>query len=208
MRPIDQHLDQLLSRPMSRKTDKELAAIDKSDRRDVLSVRLDHVPWKLRHGECHPDFIGAVAGWSRGNANLILTGPTSAGKSAAAAKLLSKLARLGATSGGEDYEYAKRMRWQSAKELCAVRMDDRFATEEPWIVSRSKRCSLLVLNDLGKERVANGLWDVLEYRYERQHPTITTCEPSFAQLVEFYGDALTRRLVETGNRRATIVEVT
>ena len=177
------------------------------DRRRQLPRPMRAWPWSACKWKSHPKALEAAKAWKRGDPNLLLWGDTGQGKTAAVMRLLRRLREVGVRRGGDDYAYACRMRWQPAKELCAVKVDSRYADDEPDIVWRSRRASLLVLNDIGKEREPNGLWDVLDHRYERSLPTIATSNYNVEQLMGIYSEELVRRLIECGGREATVVEV-
>lgn len=122
-----------------------------------------------------------TAGWA------LLSGPTGAGKSTAAAVALREVL-LGGWSGT--------VGWHSARELAhAARMWPLGEGEAP-LLSRARRVGLLVIDDLGLERDPLDLIDILHDRYDGMRPTWVTTGLSVAGLEARYGDAVVRRLTE------------
>jgi DNA replication protein DnaC len=72
-------------------------------------------------------------------------------------------------------------------------------------VDRASKAGLLVLDDLGLERDAAELVDVLHSRYEHGYVTWTTSGLTMGELKERYGEALVRRLIEGREQSGRVV---
>jgi hypothetical protein len=170
---------------------------------------------------CHPKLLKHALAWRWGAGNLILAGKTGAGKTTAAIHLVRRLLSEGARAGGDAFERARSIRWQECRALSAVGREWKLGAGMPDEVFRCQRVGLLVLDDLGATDDKQTLERVLEGRYERGLPTITTTglrvtDPkekwdedcySAGQLEKALGDALSRRLFECGPSKGTFVEV-
>lgn len=158
-------------------------------------------------GRIDPKLLKAVLGWRWGGGNLVLMGATGSGKTSAAAHLVRRLCFEGAVRGGEAYELAKLIRWQSCRALSDVGRETRLGTGTPEPVTRCQNARLLVLNDLGANDDRATLERILDERYERGWPTITTTGLGGEQLDALFGDALSRRIFECGADRGLFVEI-
>jgi IstB-like ATP binding protein len=151
--------------------------------------------------------LRAVLGWRWGSGNLVLTGATGCGKTSGAAHLVRRLCFEGAIRGGEAFELAGMIRWQSCRDLSEVGRETRLGTGTPEVVQRCQYARLLVLNDLGLTDDRATLERVMDARYERGWPTITTTGLGAEQLEQAFGDALSRRLLECGAHRGRFVAI-
>jgi hypothetical protein len=157
-----------------------------------------------------PRLLRAVLGWNWGSGNLVLMGATGCGKTSAAAHLVRRLCSEGAKEGRKPFELAGMIRWQSCRDLAEIGRETRLGSGTPEAIQRCQYARLLVLNDLAapshKEDQAT-LERVLDARYERGWPTITTTGLNAAQLKAAFGDALNRRIFECGANRGKFVEI-
>jgi len=151
--------------------------------------------------------LRAVLGWRWGSGNLVLMGATGCGKTSGAAHLVRRLCFEAAIHGGQAFELASLIRWQSCRDLSEVGRETRLGTGTPEPVQRCQYARLLVLNDLGAHDDRGTLERVLDARYERGWPTVTTTGLGAAQLEQAFGDALSRRIFECGANRGAFVEV-
>lgn len=158
-------------------------------------------------GRIEPRLLRAVLGWRWGHGNLVLMGATGSGKTSAAAHLVRRLCFEGAVHGGEAFERAQLIRWQSCRALSEVARETRLGTGIPEAVTRCQYARLLVLNDLGAGDDRGTLERILDERYERGWPTITTTGLGAEQLDAAFGDALSRRVFECGKDRGLFVEI-
>lgn len=135
--------------------------------------------------EVHPDLLawlgGQLAGWA------LLSGPTGAGKSTAAALAMRRIL-VGGWPGG--------VAWYQARELARAAREWPLGEGESPDITRASRVGLLVLDDLGLERSPADLIDVIHDRYESMRPTWVTTGLSLGGLETRYGDAVVRRLTE------------
>ncbi len=158
-------------------------------------------------GRINERLLRAVLGWRWGGGNLVLMGATGCGKTSAAAHLVRRLCFEGASRGGEAFELAQLIRWQSCRDLSEVGRETRLGTGTPEAVQRCMYARLLVLNDLGTGDDRTTLERVLDARYERGWPTVTTTGLGAAQIDLAFGDALSRRIFECGASRGAFVEI-
>ena len=183
-------------------------------RHQRLKDVLDSLPIGMRAAsrselESHIDsrILAAVLGWHRGHGNLVLMGATSVGKTSGAVHLVRRLCHEGAIKGGEAFKFAELIRWQSCRELSELVRETRFGTGTPQEITRCQNARLLILNDVGTDDDKRVLERVLDARYERKWPTVTTTGLSAKQLGDVFGDALTRRVFECGPDRGRFVEI-
>ena len=141
-------------------------------------------------------FVQAVQSWRYSPKGLIFMGQAGTGKTRAAWMLLKRLHFSGyKVFGLSATEYSKYAadQWHS-------RVAERNAAEEA--MQTCKRCDILLLDDLGKqkftERAELELFDLLEYRTSKLKPTITTFNADAHQflnmLSEERGEPILRRL--------------
>ncbi len=154
-----------------------------------------------------PRVLRAVVGWRWGFGNLVLMGATGAGKTSGAAHLVRRLCFEAAVHGGEAFELAQLIRWQSCRALSEVARETRLGTGAPEAVTRCQNARLLVLNDLGTNDDRATLERILDQRYERGWPTLTTTGLTAEQLEATFGDALSRRIFECRGDRGQFVEI-
>lgn len=186
-------------------------------RRELLRPVLGQLPAGAREAtrvaleaRMHPRALAAVSSWRWGSGNLVLLGKTGTGKTSAAAWLVRKLCAQATQCGGEALQRALLIRWQSCRDLSEVGRETKLGTGTPEVVQRCQYARLLVLNDLGIDDDRKTLERVLDARYERGWPTITTTglrARGVNSLEAALGDALTRRLVECGSDRGTFVDL-
>jgi hypothetical protein len=174
---------------------------------EQLPNGMARAPRSELEGRINERLLRAVLGWRWGGGNLVLMGATGCGKTSAAAHLVRRLCFEGAARGGEAFELASLIRWQSCRDLSEVGRETKLGTGTPEAVLRCQYARLLVLNDLGAGDDRSTLERVLDARYERGWPTVTTTGLGVAQLEQLLGDALSRRLFECGASRGVFVEI-
>lgn len=172
------------------------------------------VPWthRLRDEQLrervHPKLLAAVDKWRETKGNLILLGPTGAGKTTAAVLALRAYAeQLGDRLRGDRsgvaqrvYDLSDKINLVSVPEMAQEAMAHPLGSRsEPTLIRTAKRAELLVLDDLGNEGETKllNLHDVADTRYVNRRPTIVTSGVPLPQLHTRYSDAVVRRLVET-----------
>jgi DNA replication protein DnaC len=196
------------------RTDEEIAMTELKERRaaagEVLARLPDFVrtpePPKLLEQVRDEGLKGAASRWLPERGSLLLLGPTSRGKSSAAAYCFRRVLGRGVTYGGEAWAYALRLRWFHANQLERARIEHPLGKDEAPAIREACRATLLVLDDAGWERDTSAVSTVLAERYESGLPTILTSFHDRAGLSDHYGAAVVRRLVEAGGHRVTIVE--
>jgi DNA replication protein DnaC len=141
-------------------------------------------------------FIDAIDKWSYSPKGLIFMGRAGTGKTRSAWMLLKREHFAGRKVYGlSATEFSK-----FAADQWHSRVAERNAAEEA--ISNCKRCDILLLDDLGKqkftERAELELFDLLEHRTSKMKPTITTFNADAGQflnmLSEERGEPILRRL--------------
>ena len=141
-------------------------------------------------------FIDAIDKWSYSPKGLIFMGRAGTGKTRSAWMLLKREHFAGRRVYGlSATEFSK-----FAADQWHNRVAERNAAEEA--ISTCKRCDILLLDDLGKqkftERAELELFDLLEHRTSKMKPTITTFNADARQflnmLSEERGEPILRRL--------------
>ncbi len=125
-------------------------------------------------------------------ANIVFSGATGVGKSVAAAIVVR----------------SRNIRccWYATRDLCEKVRQWPLGKGEPEDIERAKGAGLLVLDDLGLESADHGtLLSIIEARYWKALPTITTTGLGTAELIEKYGEAFYRRLLNCGPHKGRLV---
>jgi len=183
--------------------DKEQKAYEEQMKRDEQAQRLaafaslcpplyqDTDPSRI-----YTPYVRAVEDWEFNPTGLILVGPAGKGKSRAAWMLIKRYILAGKRCFGVTATQLAKFaadQWHS-------RVEDRNKAE--YVIQECKSCSILLLDDLGKqkftERAELELFDILEYRTSHKKPTIATSNSdgkSFRQMLsEDRGEPILRRL--------------
>lgn len=154
--------------------------------------------------------LAVVDGWSWDGPNLLILGPTRVGKTSGAALLVRQLLERAAASTGafsqaarrlwggckSEYDLADLIRWQSCRDLTTTVREFPLGQGTPETIQRCQHARLLVLDDIGVTDDRGALERILNARYERRWPTVTTSGLTSAELVRTFGDALVRRMSE------------
>lgn len=141
---------------------------------------------------------------------LVLFGPPGTGKShLAVAALRTRLERAETTPAIEPHDIVGRARHLHADYVVVPLMLDRLRSAirhpgnptEDWFAHLRDTCSLLVLDDLGREKLTDWaderLYVLIESRYGRRLPTVATSNLDPAQMSAAGYSALVSRLTET-----------
>lgn len=139
----------------------------------------------------------AKAWWLSGRPVLLLLGGVGSGKTTAAAWVLSKhLERVGAQPSGTTREPAMFSTAQELDGASGFRQDFR-----EWL-ERLCHCGLLVLDDLGTERLGDGeqgaIQRIVTQRIATGRRTVLTANLDAAAFRERYGERLADRIRESG----------
>lgn len=153
------------------------------------------------------DLVSAAKGWQRGTGGLLLMGQTRVGKSSACGWLYRRLVHDGVKLGGVDWRFAQCLQWFSATELERARREHPLGRGDAPEISAASSASLLVLDDCGWERDPAAVSGVLNERYELGRPTAVNSGKTREQLVEHYGEAVVRRIIESGGKRARVIDM-
>lgn len=165
--------------------------------------------------------LGVVDGWSWSGPNLLILGPTRVGKTSGAALLVRLLLERAAAAsaafspavrrlwGGckSEFDLADLIRWQSCRDLTTTVREFPLGQGTPETIQRCQHARLLVLDDVGTTDDRGALERILNARYERRWPTITTSGLTSTELVRTLGDALVRRMSERAGLSGLIVNL-
>jgi hypothetical protein len=150
-------------------------------------------------------FLSAALAWDWGSPCLLMSAPTDAGKSSAAALVLLRLMAKGREA---DWRLWRGIRWFGANELMGAAREWPLGNGACPEVRAASTCGLLVLDDLGNEQEwQTTMFDLLQARYERQLPNIVTTGMRPSELLARYGDAILRRLAQRDGKLGTIVDL-
>lgn len=132
--------------------------------------------------------IGDFAGDSQLTSATIV-GPAGSGKTSLACAMFRQAIANGS-----------RGMFVSAFDLAKARAQSPLGQGECPLIERAISCRLLLVDDLGQERIFNNsaVSEVLFERHQRMRPLIVTTGLSPEQLIERYGDGIARRLLEIG----------
>lgn len=212
-RPMAELLEiahELATRPP---TEDDLNAERRARMQAAARVR-DRLPGFLRHAKGQ-DMLARVAvdvlkqtasAWRWGAGGLVFLGMTRIGKSTVAAWLFRRLLHEGWNRGGSDWELAQRLRWYSAEALCQARKEHPLGHGEAPEIVHANAASLLVIDDAGWDRDPTAVSSVLAARYEKGLPTLITSGKTLEELNQHYGAAVVRRIMESGGKRAVVVD--
>jgi hypothetical protein len=168
-----------------------------------------------------PKLLRIVEGWTWDSGNLLVLGPTRAGKTSGAALLVRLLLEHGARSpetfgpearrfwGGcaSPFALADLIRWQSCRDLSTAVREFPLGHGTPEVIQRCQHARLLVLDDIGATDDRGALERILNTRYERRWPTITTSGLTKFELVTTFQEALVRRMSERAGKAGLIVNL-
>ncbi len=163
----------------------------------------------------HPGLRAIGERYTPGHGSILLLGPSGAGKTSAIARAMHRIRaeRIDRVLDERSAEAADRLReieryvWVTAWDIARAHGAHRYGTgDEPDLVARAARARLLVIDEMGPEPVhrVGELMDLVDRRYARGLPTVATSGLALAIWRERYGDALFRRLTETG--RGSLVD--
>jgi hypothetical protein len=183
------------------------------DRKRALQAIVDTLPLNGRRHRSEllanmpTRLVKELDGWRWEDGNLLILGPSGAGKTTGAAYLVRLLCARAAQHGGETFEKAKLIRWQSCRELSQLVREHPLGQGMPDAVQRCQNARLLVLDDIGSTDDKGALERILNTRYERAWPTITTSGLTSRELVSACGEALVRRMLSRGGKNGRIVDL-
>lgn len=148
----------------------------------------------------HPSFradatlVDVARGWRlTERIGLTLIGPTRRGKSSLAVALC--VDRMDRATTTEQVRLAAGIRYMLASDLDKARSEHALGRDEAPLVRSALRATVLVLDDLGKEKTKGEvLTHVLEKRYTLDLPNIITSELTLRQLGDRYGLSDRRRV--------------
>jgi DNA replication protein DnaC len=142
----------------------------------------------------------AAAAWHLDAGNLVLLGPTRAGKTVSAVALGYKLLELAeaADADPELVRFAVGLRFTVGRDLANARRFAPLGEGDAPAVIEAQEATLLVLDEVGFENQDTAVFEVMDLRYRASKPTILTSGLTKRAFVDRYGAALLGRLSELG----------
>lgn len=175
--------------------------VDRSQRTEVARTMLREAPRELHLYARDTEHEEKCRAWQWGNAGMVLSGATGTGKSAAMVRLMRRILSAGVKGDAPTWDRARRVMWVSAFDLGASAKRSALGAI-PEAVERARNASLLLLDELGREDVADAtIAEVLDARYAGALPTIATTGLEIPALCARYSDASIRRIFESGWRQ-------
>jgi len=155
----------------------------------------------------HPDLATfAREHEPREHGSALLLGPSGCGKTLAIAALAHRLVAAARAHLTEpEAQWIAGALWTTAHELVRARRQHPLGEGEAPAIERAMEAIVLFIDELGCEPASEVIFELVDHRYSRRLPTIVTSGPTLAAFASRYGDALVRRLAETGV--GTIVDV-
>jgi DNA replication protein DnaC len=155
------------------------------------------------------EILAAVDAWEP-TSNLVLIGPTGAGKTTGAIRLALRLLDR-AEAPGEPVEFlrlVRRLRFVSARDLIVARQQSPLGMVAE-LEKTARDASILILDEVGFERgytadAGSVIGDVMDHRYDQKRITIVTSGMPSERIRLRYGSATWRRMHEPGG---TVVEL-
>jgi hypothetical protein len=146
-------------------------------------------------GRVHPRALAVAERWTSLRGSVVLLGPSGIGKTSALRALAWRL-RLEALCAGDVAHPIVNAWWCSAVELCRARRE--LPRGKPDLeLERATKASVLFLDEIGQEDSdPRWLLELLDERYRRRRPTLTTTGLTRPQVETRYGSGSARRLVE------------
>ncbi|MEI9949472.1 MAG: hypothetical protein WDO74_10935 [Pseudomonadota bacterium] len=164
----------------------------------------------------HQSLRAAAKKWALDKGSLMLSGPAGIGKTVCSATIARRLVRDGETAalaaGAKStirphelllrvpqFKIASAVRWVSALDLVAARRGHPLGRGECALWDTATKAGVLFLDEVGQEQAQAGwLLELLDARYRRCAPTVTSSGLTKAELETRYGSGAARRLVEPG----------
>ncbi len=151
----------------------------------------------------HPQILQAIKAWRWGNGNLILLGHTGCGKTLGAAVLARRILREAPCPRA--WARAKRIVFVDAAQLALAREQHGLGQGEAPLVERCTSASLLFLDELGYLDKDTGVVEqVIDARSKANRPVVVTSGMTPEELVDRYGAAIGRKLMEGRRSHHTI----
>ncbi|WP_345739010.1 hypothetical protein [Prosthecobacter algae] len=174
-----------------------------------------HTDWA--HADLAPGLVALVQSWQPApGRSLLLTGGTGLGKTRAAFALLQRVHDSGrsvyALHAGDAWDHGSHLQGLASAVRLQYHEDPRVAQTAAHCLHRARTCSLLLLDDVGKERasgqtgqlseaVGEALFGLIEHRLVHALPLILTTNAPGATLQHRLGPdrgaPLLRRLLES-----------
>lgn len=176
----------------------DFAAEQRAKVRRRLESSLPAIPDSWRE-LVYPRIVQAIEHWRWGHGNLVLLGHTGCGKTLGAAVLARRLIRE--AQAPREWHRARRLVFVDAAQLAIAREQHGLGQGEAPLVERCVRASVLFLDELGYLDKDTGVVEqVIDARSKANRPIVVTSGMTPEELVERYGAAIGRKLMERRNQ--------
>jgi hypothetical protein len=160
-------------------------------------ARFDHPEFRRRSSR---KIVGAIEKWDPLKLpTLLLAAPTGSGKSAGVLAWLWRYRdqQIARARAGEENAGVTTFIWATGPELTVARRNASLGDEAP-LIKHALDCGMLILDELGFERMSEVPFELVDHRYRRQAVTVVTTGLRSVEFRARYGDAMFRRLTENG----------
>jgi hypothetical protein len=160
-------------------------------------ARFDNAEFRARSSK---KIVGAVEKWDpKKLPTLLLCAPTGKGKTAALLAWLwryrdQQIERLRA---GEEKVWITSFVFATGPEFAVARRNAALGDEAP-LVRHALDCGILIMDELGFEKPSEVPFEIVDHRYRKQGVTVVTTGLRPKEFRTKYGDAMYRRLSESG----------
>lgn len=146
-------------------------------------------------GRVHPRALAVADRWTAMRGPIVLAGPSGIGKTSTLRALAHRLRNEAVRAGDRGHPIVNAV-WTSAVDLARVRRE--LPRGKPDIeLDRACKAGILFLDEVGQEDATpNWLLELVDQRYRRKRPTLSTSGLNQTQLEARYGSGIVRRLVE------------
>lgn len=171
------------------------------------------------HGLCHPPqwefarfdnsefrarssrkIVGALEKWDATEIpTLLLAGPTGSGKTAGVVAWLWRHLdqQIAKVQAGDEQAGMPQFIFATGPELAVARRNAPLGEEAP-LIEHASDCGLLILDELGFEKLTEIPFELVDHRYRAKSVTVVTTGLKPADFRKRYGDAMFRRIAEGG----------
>jgi hypothetical protein len=160
-------------------------------------ARFDNAEFRSRSSK---KIVGAVEKWDpKKLPTLLLCAPTGKGKTAAIVAWLWRYRdqQIERVRAGEEKVWITSFVFATGPEFTVARRNAALGEEAP-LIKHSLDCGILIIDELGFEKPSEVPFEIVDHRYRKQGITVVTTGLRPKEFRAKYGDAMYRRLSESG----------